>query len=121
MTDPLHIPANISPFVEVFGTDLTVKFLLKFGGTGMYLPDSFPREGGMFCDLVGREKAIELGQKMGGGLIEVPVSKRFIAQYYYAQGDTIADICRRLHLTRPTVRGYISANDRNTRQLTLKF
>lgn len=121
MTDTPKIPANLIQFVDVLGPELTVKFLLGFGGASLYLPNEYPRAGSMLFELVGREKAIELGQKIGSGYIKVPVAKRFIAQYYFAQGDSLSAICRKLHLTEPTIRGYISANDREERQLSLKL
>jgi len=115
----VKVPAHLTDFVDVLGEELAIDFLLCFGGAGLYLPSKFPRDGHMLVDLVGREKSIELGTKMGSGYIKVPTAKPYIIQFLFAKGATISDICRKLHMTEPAVRRHLAPEVRQARQLSL--
>lgn len=54
-------PAQIEVFVEILGVDLTVKFLLKFGGAELYFAKD-PKSRSRLVAFVGPERAKALGQ-----------------------------------------------------------
>lgn len=112
----VELPENLKPYVEVLGAELAVEFFLTFGGAGLYLPTRCPRKTGALVDLVGAEKAIALGLKMGFGEVEVPTAKPFIIQYLFSVDWKINDICRTVHMSRPGVRFHLSPEVRARRK-----
>lgn len=115
-------PAHIEGYVEVLGPDGAVEVLLEFGGATLYLPTEHTKGDAMLSRLVGQDQALALGKRFGGGHIKVPVAKRWIARHLRsAHGMTISDICRKLHVTEPTVRGYCKGVVADRDQLDLFF
>lgn len=112
----IQVPAHVQPFVDVLGAEDAVRFLLAFGGTGMYLPAQRAHNSAA-VDLIGAEQTVALGKRLGGGNHKIPTAKRWIAQYLrFEQRLSIAEICRQLHMTEPTVRGYVEVEETNRRQ-----
>lgn len=107
MSDLMPKPtAHVAPYVEVLGVDLTVTFLLAFGGAEIYLP-SDRRSRSRVADLIGRKKAAALA-KIGWKLPRrVPLAKPWIAAVLHAKGLSKSDIARKLHVSDVTVRAYL--------------
>ncbi|QDG74437.1 helix-turn-helix transcriptional regulator [Labrenzia sp. PHM005] len=111
-----QIPAHIETYVEVLGHDLAIEFFLRFGGTELYFGPSPKRS--MILDLTGPEKLAMLSERLGGGYVNLPIPKKWIAQQLDLRGLSRADIARKLHVDQSTVRRWFS-NLQNTNQLQL--
>lgn len=103
----LIVPAHVQPYVEVLGLDLAVTLLLEFGGAPLYLPDSRARADSRIVQVLGKEKAIALGKRIGRGLVKVPLAKPFIAAYYLSQGMAVVEIARQLRVDLRTVQRWL--------------
>lgn len=114
--DP-KIPAHIERYVDVLGPEDAVRFLLKFGGTDLYIP-ARPQSGSPLVQLLGRHKAEALGLAMGPARVKLPVAKPFIAKFMKAKNVSTAEIARTLHTTDVTVRKWL-ADEKSSRQLDM--
>ena len=112
----IEIPPHIKPFVDVLGDNKAIEFLLRFGGTPVYLATN-PQARSLVVDCVGYDLAVRLGRKLGPGAIKIPTAKPWIAKHLSAKGWTGIAISRKLHTDDRTVRGWL--NGRNKRQLDL--
>lgn len=101
-----QVPAHIEAYVEVLGPDLAMEFFLRFGGTELYFGPSPKRS--MILDLTGPEKLAMLSERLGGGYINLPIPKRWIAQQLDLRGVSRAEIARKLHVDQSTVRRWFS-------------
>ena len=102
-------PAQVAPYVEVFGAELAIDFLLTFGGADLYLTDS-PKDRSRLVALVGKEKAAALGRQAHLLQRRVPLGKPWLARCLAARGLSRAEIARTLHVTDVTVRGWLRAD-----------
>ena len=112
---PVRVPAHVQRYADVLGPEDTVKFLLAFGGTDLYIPNR-PQPRSRLVEVIGRPKAEALGRALGGGHMRVPVAKAFIARHLKAKNMSTAEIARTLHVTDVTVRRYLGVL-KSTRQL----
>ncbi len=55
-------PTQVEIYVKTLGTDLTIEFLLKFGGAELYIPEA-PQERSRLTVLIGIEKTKELAKQ----------------------------------------------------------
>ncbi len=89
----------MEPYFEVLGADLTVKFLLQFGGA----PASFsrdPKGRGVVEALIGPEKTAALATSQHPAMQKrVPVANRWLAEMLAWQGHSTAAIARQLRTT----------------------
>lgn len=99
-------PAQIASFAEVLGNDLTVEFLLAFGGSAIHLSER-PQDGSLLTDVLTVEQISALAKATGGGFMRVPTSKPFICAHLRAKGMSVNAIARKLHVTTPTVRAML--------------
>ena len=107
-------PAQIAGFVQVLGVDLTAAFLLRFGGAELALSEN-PREDSQLAALVGLDNARALAQLLRIPR-RIPLAKPWLAGYLRAQGHSIAETARRLHVSDVSVRRWIrQAEDRAER------
>jgi ribosome-binding protein aMBF1 (putative translation factor) len=102
---PVKIPANIQPYVRVLGEDMTIEFLLEFGGAELYLARE-PKGRGRVEKLVGRDKAAALARASESMQKRIPLAKRWLAEVLQARGLSNADIARKMRVTDVTVRHY---------------
>jgi hypothetical protein len=107
MIDTIDVPAHIQPYVDVLGLALTVEFLLAFGGGPLNLPGERTHGDSRIVQVVGRSKAIELGRRLGKGMVRVPLAKPFIAAYFFATNVPVVEIARRLHVSDVSVRRWL--------------
>jgi len=100
-------PAQIAPYVQVLGLELTVAFLLRFGGAELHLSED-PRANSQLVALVGLENARALGQLLTVPR-RIPLAKPWLAAWLRAKGESTAEIARTLHVSDVTVRGWLKA------------
>ncbi|MGO4196751.1 hypothetical protein AB4Z13_15445 [Rhizobium sp. YAF28] len=112
-----EVPEMVSPFFDVLGVELAVSLLLEWGGTPLYLPrpDSILRQGGDLVDLVGADKARQLGGAIGAGHIKIPICREFLCRYFHSKGFSKLKIARKLKVSDETVRRIL--NGRRTSEL----
>lgn len=103
-------PAQIAGYVEVLGIELTVTFLLKFGGAELSIAED-PKGRSQLEALVGYEKARAMAtiKRLAK---RVPLAKPWIAGCLHHEGKTVAEIARTLHVSDVTVRGYLHGRQR---------
>ncbi len=112
----MDAPANVSRFIDVLGEDLTLDFLLKFGGTPVYLAIT-PRPNSPVVECVGYDKASKLGRSLGPGAVQIPTAKPWMAVKLKEKGFTGIAIARLLHTDSRTIRRWLNGGDK--RQLDL--
>ena len=99
--------AQVEPYFEVLGPELTVAFLLQFGGAELHFATD-PKGHGAVEKLVGTEKAKALATSRNRALQKrVPLAKRWLARMLNWQGRSAADIARTLRATDVSARGWL--------------
>ena len=99
-------PAHIQPYVAVLGIEDTIRFLLTFGGAELYLTTT-PKGRSRLAQMFGVEKAAAVAQAAEHMPRRVPTAKPWIAQVWSAQGQSVAEVARTLHVSDVTVRGWL--------------
>ena len=97
--------AQVAPFFDVLGLDLTITFLLAFGGADLNLSEN-PR-GGMVEALVGYENARALGQIAYRVPRRIPLAKRWLTHVLAWKGQSVAAIARTLRVSEVSVRAWL--------------
>lgn len=123
MTNYPPPPAHLEPYVRVLGADGAIEFLLTFGGGEIYLTTT-PNRRARVVELIGLERASALAAAVGQMKVRVPTAKPWIARCLRAQGVTVADIARKLHVADVSVRRWLNDSHRagrneDNRQLRL--
>ncbi|WP_442771783.1 helix-turn-helix domain-containing protein [Paenirhodobacter enshiensis] len=103
MSDEIKPPAHIAVYLDVLGLDLTVEFLLHFGGTELYIPVNSKGRGELVA-LVGDERAAALAERIDRLPSRVPTGKPWLAEVFQSRGLSVVQIARRLHVTDVAVR-----------------
>lgn len=98
--------AQVAPFFEVLGLDLTVEFILAFGGADLNLSED-PKGRGMVETLVGYEKAKTLGESAHRIPRRIPLAKRWLAHVLAWKGYSAAAIARTLRVSEVSVRQWL--------------
>jgi hypothetical protein len=103
--------AQIEPFHRVLGPELTIVFLLQFGGAPLTLsPNTRPTSA--LAHVVGEDRARELAERCGHLTKKrVPLAKRWLARALHVQGHSIAQIARTLRATDVSVSGWLSGRE----------
>lgn len=96
-------PAHLQPYYEVLGLDLTIEFLLQFGGAELYIPASSKGRSELVA-LIGDDKTRELAARAERLPARVPIGKPWLADVFRCQGSSVAQIARRLHVSDVAVR-----------------
>lgn len=105
-----HYPrptAQVEPYVTVLGHDLTIEFLLTFGGAELYLADN-PGNRSQLVELVGLDKAQQLAANAYLMQRRVPLAKKWLAECLAARGVSKAQIARTLRTTDISVRRWLN-------------
>lgn len=98
--------AQIAPYFDVLGLELTIDFLLTFGGAELAIPTT-PSGRSELERLVGPDKAKALGQNIHRMQKRVPLAKRWLSEVMAWQGLSIAATARKLRISDNTVRRYL--------------
>jgi hypothetical protein len=101
-------PAHVEPYVRILGVDGARDFLLTFGGSEVYFP-ARPGARSQVAARVGPERAAALGEALGHLKARVPTAKPWLAACMIAEGKTIAETVRVLHVTDVTVRRWLAS------------
>jgi hypothetical protein len=102
--------AQVAPYVDVLGTPLAIKFLILFGGAQVGLSQS-PRGDGLVSRIIGKEHESALGQKLGSKVNRVPLASKWLALCLRAEGETTAEIARRLRVSDVSVRRWMAGTN----------
>ena len=99
--------AQVQPYVDVLGVDLTMKFLLQFGGAELYLAAD-PKGRSAVVALLGYHMAKELAARPSLTMQRrIPLAKRWLAAMLDWQGHSTAHIARTLRVTDASVRKWL--------------
>lgn len=99
-------PAQVEPYVAALGIDLTVEFLLKFGGAVLYVPEN-PKGSGRLEALIGAEKVQALAALDYLLPRRVPLANPWLSACLHAMGYPVAEIARKVRASESTVRTYL--------------
>ena len=99
-------PAELRELYAVLGRAHTIRFLLTFGGAELYIATT-PRPSSRVAQLVGMERAAQLGAIRDRLPARVPLCKPWIARVMHADGASVSTIARTLHNTDTTVRRWL--------------
>ena len=100
--------AQVQPYFEVLGPDLTVDFLFTFGGAEIFVSDS-PKARSRHEKLIENEMTKALGERLNPGPSRVPLAERRLAQVLSFQGHSSATIARQLRVSDTTVCKWLKA------------
>lgn len=113
MAEIPRTPAQLEPYVDALGVEGTISFLLRFGGSVVYITDR-PSADSMLCREVGVQAARRLARalRVSREFTRVPLGKEWSARVLSAQGLPVQEIARTLHVTDVTVRRYLKSGTR---------
>lgn len=89
--------AQVETYVAILGTDMTIEFLLQFGGAELYIPE-LPQGRSRLAALIRIEKTKELAKKDRLLQRRVPLANAWIAACLYAKGFPINEIALDTHI-----------------------
>jgi hypothetical protein len=99
--------AQVAPFFDVLGAELTVQFLLQFGGAELYL-SADPKGRSAVEALIGPDKVKALADSRSRAMQKrIPLAKPWLAAMLHWQGHSTAHIARTLRTTDVTVRSWL--------------
>ncbi len=117
----IEIPENLQPYVDAIGEDLTLKFIMRFGGAPVYL-SSDPRSDSDVVAAIGVEAMKSLAKVLGPGQINrVPIAREWTARKLKVQGWSTLSIARELRVTDETVRRILNGRNGRDRQISFPF
>lgn len=100
-------PAHIAPYVAILGVDMTVEFLLNFGGAELYLAED-PKGRSRLAALVGVENAKAMAAQSHLMQRRVPLAKPWVSAVLARRGKSTAEIARTLHVSDVSVRNWMN-------------
>lgn len=103
-------PAHLQPYYEVLGLELTMAFLLQFGGAELYIPAESKGRSELAA-LIGDDLTRELAKRSERLPARVPIGKPWLADVFRCQGLSVAQIARKLHVSDVAVRRWHRAAD----------
>ncbi len=106
-------PAQVAPYVDILGPELTVQLLLSFGGAELYIPQS-PQGRSRIEALIGRDKVKALAQSDHLFRRRVPLANPWVAACLHFQGLATNEIARKLRITDVTVRKHLKRYEART-------
>lgn len=118
MTSPKDLPARPMPkptaqveaYVQAMGPELTVTFLLAYGGAELAIPDA-PTGRSAHEALIGPDAAARLCAVRHRLQRRVPLAKGWLAAMLAWQGHSVAHIARTLRVSDITVRGLLKGRN----------
>lgn len=101
-------PAHVAVYSDVLGYDLTVEFILHFGGAELYIPAQSKGRGEL-AKFLGVEMADLLASHTHRLPARVPTAKPWLAEVFRHRGMSVAQIARKLHVSDVAVRRWFKA------------
>lgn len=98
--------AQVQPHFDALGPDMTVEFLLAFGGAEITVSRN-PQGRSDLEKLVGHEAAKALGERWHLLQRRVPLAQKWLAKALASRGLSTAAIARRLRVADTTVRRWL--------------
>ncbi len=115
----IKTPKNLEPYIEALGEDLTLAFIMRFGGSPVYLPSSEATDSEIKT-VLGADGIKALAKIFGPGQIgRVPIAREWTVRKLKAHHWSTLAIARELRVTDETVRRIL--NDRPSRQTSFNF
>lgn len=96
-------PAQVAPYVDIPGLEMTLQLLLSFGGAELYIPQN-PQSRSRLEALVGPQMVKALAQSDHLLQRRVPLANPWVAACLHFQGLATNEIARKLRITDVTVR-----------------
>ena len=100
--------AQVAPYVEAFGFEMAITFLLQFGGAELYVAKD-PKGRSQFEAVVGPDRAKALAALDHRLQRRVPLAKRWLATCLAVRGQSTAEIARTLRVSDTSVRTWLKA------------
>lgn len=104
--------AQVAPYFDVLGPELTVTFLMTFGGAAICLSKN-PRENSRVAAVIGHEKAKELAEISYLLPRRVPLANKWLAGMMQWQGYSGQEIARRMHVSDYTVSVWLRPKEKS--------
>ena len=99
--------AQVAPYMEVPGAELTVIFLMTYGGAELYLAND-PKGRASHEAMLGHDKAKALALHPSlAARHRVPLAKRWLAAMLHWQGNSTAAIARQLRVSDVSARRWL--------------
>jgi hypothetical protein len=105
-------PAELAYLTRHIGAAAVLRLIEEAGGTRIDVPKCEPEavnQGHKLARMIGLPAARALVAGLGAGQIKVPLCRWWRARIYRAEGDSYAEIARRLGVTESAVHGYLRA------------
>jgi len=87
-------PAHVAVFSDLIGVELTIDFLMEFGGARCHIPKR-PNNDHEMVLVIGREN-VELLANCPDIPDRIPLAKPWLSRCFRARGDKIVNIARKL-------------------------
>ncbi|QIO60672.1 transposase family protein [Rhizobium leguminosarum] len=117
----IETPENLKPYVEAIGEELTLKFIMRFGGSPVYLSVD-PKDDSDVVEVLGTDGMKALAKSFGRGQIgRVPIAREWTVRKLKAQGLSVLAIARELRVADETVRRILNDRDSHDRQASFPF
>ncbi|WP_255731491.1 helix-turn-helix domain-containing protein [Phaeobacter sp. B1627] len=97
----------MQPYLDVLGPELTVQFLLQFGGSELFIPQN-PKRRPRVEKLVGADNVRALANVAHLLQRRVPLANAWISAFLHWQGMPVNEIARTIRRTDRTVRLYLN-------------
>ncbi|MEL7098270.1 MAG: helix-turn-helix domain-containing protein [Pseudomonadota bacterium] len=110
---PVRTPAQVQVFVEVLGVKGAIAFLEAYGGTELHI-SARPTQRSDLVKRFGQDKADALAERADEIPRRIPSQKPWIAQVLLAEGQSVAQVARRLRLSDVTVRKHRKALEKHS-------
>lgn len=108
MSLPPPPPAHVARYCDILGYDLTVDFILHFGGAELYIPANSKGRGEL-AKFLGVEMADALAAQAHRLPTRVPTAKPWLAEVFRFRGWSVPMIARKLHVSDVAVRRWFKA------------
>lgn len=115
----IETPQNLQSYIDALGEELALIFIMRFGGSPVYLPASENTQSDVHA-VVGAAGIKALAKIFGPGQIgRVPIAREWTIRQLKARDWSTLAIARELRVTDETVRRIL--NDRPSRQSSFSF
>lgn len=99
--------AQVAPYVEVLGSDLSVDFLLRLGGAEIAFSKE-PRGASQMSAMIGLDSEAALhAHRRVGPRTRIPLAKKWLAEMLRWRGFSAAEIARTLRASDVSVRRWL--------------